>query len=250
MTVGGFVTADRRTVEHGQFGGFPPAGDLEAERELADVLVGAAAERLLDGAQDVSDGGVAQALVEGVPRYGTGARVALPFDLDPFEVLFSESAARAVVAVRPAPSCGCTSSAKPPGSVQRDRHDGRRRAARRRPLRRPARRAARRARGDAPGRVRAMRPAVRRALTPLVPGVDRFGLVLGLLVLSYLVLALGGSSTPRILEDRPRSSHCGWRSMRPRWVRGCGSGRRRCSSPPSSRSSSSPNPWPTARPAG
>ena len=55
-----------RTVEHGQFGGFPPAGDLEAERQLADVLVGAAAERLLDGAQDVSDGGLAQALVEGV----------------------------------------------------------------------------------------------------------------------------------------------------------------------------------------
>ena len=81
MTVRGFVTADGRTVEHGQFGGFPPAGDLEAERQLADVLVGAAAERLLDGAQDVSDGGLAQALVEGVPRYGTRARVALPFEL-------------------------------------------------------------------------------------------------------------------------------------------------------------------------
>jgi phosphoribosylformylglycinamidine synthase len=100
MTVRGFVTADGRTVEHGQFGGFPEVGDLEAERQLADVLVGAAAERLLDGAQDVSDGGLAQALVEGVLRYGTGARIALPFDLDPFEVLFSESAARAVVAVR------------------------------------------------------------------------------------------------------------------------------------------------------
>ena len=100
MTVRGFVTAYGRTVEHGQFGGFPPAGDLEAERQLADVLVGAAAERLLDGAHDVSDVGLAQALVEGVLRYGTGARIALPFDLDPFEVLFSESAARAVVAVR------------------------------------------------------------------------------------------------------------------------------------------------------
>ena len=41
---------------------------------------------------------------------------------------------------------------------------------------------------------------MRRALTQLVPGVDRFGLVLALLVLSYLVLALGGSSAPRILE--------------------------------------------------
>jgi phosphoribosylformylglycinamidine synthase subunit PurL len=83
MTVRGFETADGRTVEHGQFGGFPEVGDLEAERQLADVLVGAAAERLLDGAQDVSDGGLAQALVEGILRYGTGARVALPFDLDP-----------------------------------------------------------------------------------------------------------------------------------------------------------------------
>jgi phosphoribosylformylglycinamidine synthase len=89
MTVRGFETADGRTVEHGQFGGFPEVGDLEAERQLADVLVGAAAERLLDGAQDVSDGGLAQALVEDVLRYGTGARVALPIDL-----------ARAVVAVR------------------------------------------------------------------------------------------------------------------------------------------------------
>ena len=96
----GFETADGRTVEHGQFGGFPEVGDLEAERQLADVLVGAAAERPPDRTQDVSDGGLAQALVEGVLRYGTGARVALPFDLDPFDALFSDSAARAVVAVR------------------------------------------------------------------------------------------------------------------------------------------------------
>jgi hypothetical protein len=45
-----------------------------------------------------------------------------------------------------------------------------------------------------------MRPVVHRAIRPLVPGVDRFGLVLALLVLSYLVLALGGSSAPRLLE--------------------------------------------------
>ena len=41
---------------------------------------------------------------------------------------------------------------------------------------------------------------VRRAHAQLVPGVDRFGLVLALLVMSYLLLALGGSSAPRILE--------------------------------------------------
>ena len=100
MTVRGFETADGRTIEHGQFGGFPEVRDLEAERQLADVLVGAAAERLVDGVQDVSDIGLAQALVEGVLRYGTGARVGVPFDLDTFEALFSDSAARAVVAVR------------------------------------------------------------------------------------------------------------------------------------------------------
>jgi hypothetical protein len=42
MTVTDFVTVDGRTIEHGQFGGFPPAGDLKAERQMADVLVGAA----------------------------------------------------------------------------------------------------------------------------------------------------------------------------------------------------------------
>ena len=94
MTVRCFVTADGRTVEHGQFGGFPPAVDLEAERQLADVLVGGCAEWPLDGAQDVSDGGLAQAPVDGVLRYGTDARVALPLDLDPFVALFSDSAAR------------------------------------------------------------------------------------------------------------------------------------------------------------
>ena len=45
-----------------------------------------------------------------------------------------------------------------------------------------------------------MRPAARRALGPFVPGVDRFGLVLALLVLSYLVPALGGSPAARLVE--------------------------------------------------
>jgi hypothetical protein len=45
-----------------------------------------------------------------------------------------------------------------------------------------------------------MRTVVRRGLASLMPGVDRFGLVLALLVLSYLLLALGGSSAPRLLE--------------------------------------------------
>ena len=92
MIVRGFAAADGGSVEHGQLGGFSPAVVLEAERQLADVLVGAAAERLLDGAQGLSDVALAQALGEGVLRYGTGARVARPFDLDQFEALVSESA--------------------------------------------------------------------------------------------------------------------------------------------------------------
>jgi hypothetical protein len=38
MTVRGCETVDRRTVEHGQFGGFPEMGDLEAERHLVDAI--------------------------------------------------------------------------------------------------------------------------------------------------------------------------------------------------------------------
>jgi phosphoribosylformylglycinamidine synthase len=85
--------------EHGHLGGRPPAVDLPAERALAEVLVGAAGEGLLSAAHDVSVGGLAQTLVEMTVRHGTGAVVRLPAELDPFVALFSESTARAVVAV-------------------------------------------------------------------------------------------------------------------------------------------------------
>ena len=48
---------------------------------------------------DVSDGGVAQVLVEMALRAGSGARVTVPEGVDPFVLLFSETTARAVVAV-------------------------------------------------------------------------------------------------------------------------------------------------------
>jgi hypothetical protein len=54
MTVRGFETADGRIVEHGQLGEFPEVGDIEAERQLAGVLVDAAGERLLGGAQEAT----------------------------------------------------------------------------------------------------------------------------------------------------------------------------------------------------
>ncbi len=63
------------------------------------MLIAAAAGGLLAAAHDLSDGGLAVALAESCLRGGLGCRVALPGD--PFSCLFSESAARAVVAVRP-----------------------------------------------------------------------------------------------------------------------------------------------------
>jgi phosphoribosylformylglycinamidine synthase subunit PurL len=86
-------------VIHGHLGGRPPAPRLDAERRLAGLLTAAAAGGLLSAAHDLSDGGLAVALAESCLRGGAGCRVGLPGD--PFTWLFSESAARAVVAVRP-----------------------------------------------------------------------------------------------------------------------------------------------------
>jgi phosphoribosylformylglycinamidine synthase len=84
-------------VVHGHLGGMPPRVDLAAERELADILINASRDGLIDSAHDLSDGGLAHALVESCLRRGIGARVW--FDGDPFVQLFSESAGRAIVAV-------------------------------------------------------------------------------------------------------------------------------------------------------
>ncbi len=86
-------------VMHRDLGGRPPEVRLEAERALAGALVSAAAAGLLDCAHDLSDGGLAIAAAESCLRGGTGCRLRLAGD--PFVGLFSESAARALIAVRP-----------------------------------------------------------------------------------------------------------------------------------------------------
>ncbi len=86
-------------VAHGHCGGHPPAVDLAAERSLAAVLAAAAARHLLAAAHDLSDGGLAVALAECCLAGGRGCRVSLPGE--EFMFLFSESSARAVVAVVP-----------------------------------------------------------------------------------------------------------------------------------------------------
>jgi phosphoribosylformylglycinamidine synthase II len=91
-------------VVHGHLGGLPPTVDLAAERRLAEVLVRASRDELVDAAHDLSEGGLAQALVESSLRYGVGVQVSLDPIVErdgvtPFEALFSESTARVLVAV-------------------------------------------------------------------------------------------------------------------------------------------------------
>ena len=86
-------------VRHGHLGGRPPVPRLDAERRLAGLLAAACAGGLLAAAHDLSDGGLAVALAESCLRGGVGCLVRLPGDT--FTWLFSESAARAIVAVRP-----------------------------------------------------------------------------------------------------------------------------------------------------
>ncbi len=86
-------------AEHRHLGGRPPGVDLAAERRLAELCAAAGHDGLLSSAHDLSDGGLAQALVECCLRHGVGVAVRLPGD--PFLALFAESVARAVVAVPP-----------------------------------------------------------------------------------------------------------------------------------------------------
>jgi phosphoribosylformylglycinamidine synthase II len=88
----------------GHLGGQPPKVDLEAERALGEILINASRDGMIDSAHDLSEGGLAAALVESSLRYGVGARIALQDIMDRdgvdlFTALFSESQGRAVVGV-------------------------------------------------------------------------------------------------------------------------------------------------------
>nr|WP_211699621.1 phosphoribosylformylglycinamidine synthase subunit PurL [Mycobacterium spongiae] len=87
------------TADH--LGGLPPTVDLAREKLLADVLRSASRDGLVTAAHDLSEGGLAAAVVEAALAGETGCRIVLPEEpaLDPFVTLFSESAGRALVAV-------------------------------------------------------------------------------------------------------------------------------------------------------
>lgn len=91
-------------VVHDHLGGMPPRVDFAAEKALAEVLVNATRDELIDAAHDLSEGGLIQGLLESALRYGVGAQINLDALLErdgvsTFEALFSESTARAIVAV-------------------------------------------------------------------------------------------------------------------------------------------------------
>ncbi|MBV8932109.1 MAG: phosphoribosylformylglycinamidine synthase subunit PurL, partial [Kutzneria sp.] len=86
-------------VVHDHLGGVPPTVDLARERLLGEVLVAASRAGMLLAAHDLSEGGLAQAVVESCLLGSVGARIVLPEGSDPFVQLFSESAGRVLVAV-------------------------------------------------------------------------------------------------------------------------------------------------------
>lgn len=91
-------------VAHQHLGGLPPRVKLADEAALATVLVECSRNGLVAAAHDLSEGGLAASLAESVARFGVGAQITLDAvgerdGLDLFSMLFSESQARAVVAV-------------------------------------------------------------------------------------------------------------------------------------------------------
>lgn len=97
-------------IRHSHLGGLPPRVDFDAEVALGNVVRALSAADGPDGrplvraAHDLSNGGLAQALVDMVLRFGVGGSFDLTeaqgFNgLSDFEILFSESQARAIIAV-------------------------------------------------------------------------------------------------------------------------------------------------------
>jgi phosphoribosylformylglycinamidine synthase len=89
---------------HQHLGGKPPVVDLSSEKKLADLIHGAAIQGMIEAAHDISEGGLAIAVVEAALRFNVGARIWLDEvlerdNLDLTAALFSESQARVIVSV-------------------------------------------------------------------------------------------------------------------------------------------------------
>jgi len=89
---------------HDHLGGTPPKLDLKKEKELADLIHGASIQGLIEAAHDLSEGGLAIAVIEASLRFNVGCRIWLGElmerdSLDATAALFSESQSRVIVSV-------------------------------------------------------------------------------------------------------------------------------------------------------
>lgn len=86
----------------GETFGMIPQVRLPEEKALATLLYKLTDEMLVQSATDISDGGLAQALIECTCESGLGVNITLKSGISLTEQLFSESAARALISVNPA----------------------------------------------------------------------------------------------------------------------------------------------------
>jgi phosphoribosylformylglycinamidine synthase len=86
-------------VAHGHLGGMPPKVDLAREKLLGEILLAGSRDGMVSAAHDLSEGGLAQAVIEMALAGDTGCRVLLDPGQDEFVQLFAESAGRILVAV-------------------------------------------------------------------------------------------------------------------------------------------------------
>jgi len=89
---------------HDHLGGKPPLVSLKNEKALAELMLGANLQGLIASAHDLSEGGLAQAIIESSLRFGVGARIWLNEimerdNVDLTAALFSESTGRMLISV-------------------------------------------------------------------------------------------------------------------------------------------------------
>ena len=94
-----FGGSEVQVILDGRIAGAPPRLVPEREKALHDLVRRANTERLLVSAHDLSEGGLAAALVQAAVESGHGCEIELPEDEDPFVLLFSETPSRALVTV-------------------------------------------------------------------------------------------------------------------------------------------------------
>lgn len=94
-----FGGSEVQVILDGRIAGAPPRLVPEREKALHDLVRRANTERLLISAHDLSEGGLAAALVQAAVESRHGCEIELPEDEDPFVLLFSETPSRALVTV-------------------------------------------------------------------------------------------------------------------------------------------------------